>query len=319
MVVVMSSVSVVIPVYNVEEYLIECLESVVNQTYRDLEIILIDDGSTDGSSKICDSYALKDSRVSVIHQVNSGLSAARNRGIDQASSEYITFIDSDDVIALNFVETLMNQIKSENADIAECDFSDFFSELPSVDSDEIFSVKTGMQALHDLYDVSARNVTAWGKIYKTDLFSNVRYPVGKTHEDVFTTYKLFYFAKKIVQLKSRLYFYRKRSGSITASFNKNRLDILDAYCEINDFFVEHGVNDLISKNWKAGIYNCFSLNLIKSEFKKEIYDKFRYFYERYKKSAGLHNGLMFNIRSFLFNVSPSFDCFLVKTKIKLFG
>ena len=315
----MSLVSVVIPVYNVEEYLKECLDSVVNQTYGDLEILLVDDGSTDGSSKICDSYAARDSRITVVHQVNSGLSAARNRGIDLASSKYITFIDSDDVIALNFIELLMNKIESENADIAECDFLDFSSDVPSADLNDFSTLKTGMQSLHDLYDISARNVTAWGKIYKIELFSNVRYPVGKTHEDVFTTYKLFYFAKKIVQLKSRLYFYRKRSGSITASFNKKRLDILDAYCEINDFFVEHGVNDLISKNWKAGIYNCFSLNLIKSEFKKEIYDKFRYFYERYKKSAGLHNGLMFNIRSFLFNVSPSFDCFLVKTKIKLFG
>lgn len=315
----MSSVSVVIPVYNVEEYLKECLDSVVNQTYGDLEILLVDDGSTDGSSKICDSYAARDSRITVVHQANAGLSAARNKGIDLASSKYITFIDSDDVIALNFIELLMNKIESENADIAECDFLDFFSDLPSFDSDETFSLKTGMQSLHDLYDISARNVTAWGKIYKTELFSSVRYPVGKTHEDVFTTYKLFYFAKKVVQLKSRLYYYRKRSGSITASFNRKRLDILDAYCEINDFFVEHGVDDLIGKNWKAGIYNCFSLNLIKSEYKKEIYDKFKFFYGEYKKSSGSKGSMMFDIRSALFNISPDFDCFLVRVKNKLLG
>lgn len=315
---IMPSVSIIIPVYNVKEYLSECLESVINQTYRNLEILLVDDGSTDGSSEICDAYAVKDNRIKVIHKTNGGLSDARNKGIELASSEYISFLDSDDVLSLDFFNIMVSYVINENADIVECDYFEFIDTIHHNNFDATVKIKTGMQALYDLYRVTSKNIIAWGKIYRKKLFDEIRYPVGKYHEDVFTTYKLFYFAEKVVHLNMPLYYYRKRKGSITSVFCKKRLDILEACYESNEFFLNHNIDSLIKDNWKMGIGYCFDLNLFDSEYKKDIYNHFKYFYRQYKKIQKPKYGFIFEFRTFIFNISPSFDCFLVRIYKKFF-
>ena len=225
----LNKVSVIIPVYNVEAYIRDCVESVVNQTYCNLEIILVDDGSTDQSGKICDKLKETDKRIFVIHKANGGLSDARNAGIDAATGKYITFIDSDDFVAVNYVEYLLGLIKEYNADISVCEYKETFSrniEEYKIEKDEkrIFDGKEG--TLNLLYQKNFTS-SACAKMYKTELFSDVRFPKGKLHEDVAVMYLLFMNSKRISKGEEVLYFYYQRKGSIVNSeFNSRRMDYL---------------------------------------------------------------------------------------------
>lgn len=215
-------VSIIIPIYNVEQYVRECLESVMNQTYKKIEIILIDDGSTDRSGEIADNFALKDNRIKVIHKKNGGLSDARNAGIRAATGEYIMFLDSDDYAADDFVESALRAAIDNRADIVCFRFTSV------TDSGEAISLSTKKEvdnlteyantdAIQDIFTLGGTlKVNAWNKIYKRSLFSsnNIEYPVGRIYEDNQTTYKLMYFAKKIIFLDKSLLFYRQRPGSI---------------------------------------------------------------------------------------------------------
>lgn len=184
-------VSVVVPIYNVENYLEECIESILNQTYSNIEVILIDDGSTDGSGALCDEYKKKDKRIYVLHKKNGGLSDARNMGIDNAKGEYITFVDSDDIIARDMIEYLLCLLNTYKADMAvcQCDYVDENSKLIKNISNVKKTCVSGIEeCLKTLLVDSGLNTVAWGKIYKTDYFKNVRYPIGKYHEDIYTTW-----------------------------------------------------------------------------------------------------------------------------------
>lgn len=256
-------ISVIVPVYQVEKYVVNCIESICNQTYTNLEIILVDDGSKDKSGQICDSYSKKDSRIQVIHKINGGLSDARNYGIDRATGEYICFIDSDDMIAQNYIEKLFNLLKKENADIAICDYQEVYSK------DEIKVGKeakkicnfSSYEAIKELYNDNdnVKMVVTWNKLYKTALFSQIRFPVGKLHEDEFTTYKLFYNAKKIVVTNEKLYYYVKRDGSIMRQkYYLKRLDILNAYEERMNFFKEHHEEELYKLTFQ---HYCYTINV----------------------------------------------------------
>ena len=210
-------VSIIIPVYNAEKYLEECLESVVNQTYHNLEIILIDDGSTDKSGKICDEYAQKDSRIKVIHKQNEGISQARNIGIEMAKGEYIQFVDSDDYVDLDLVETAYSLARKNEADIV-C-FSHYTvkeSENEIIqESEDILKVLSPMEALKELLlDRKIRNFP-WEKLWKRKLFDGIVFPVGKPYEDIATCGKMFEKANKVVYYGCPKYYYRLRKGSIS--------------------------------------------------------------------------------------------------------
>ena len=216
----MDLVSVIVPVFNVENYVIRCIESLLVQSYEKLEIILIDDGSTDDSGKICDKYALADSRIVVIHQNNQGLSAARNIGISIMRGEYVSFVDSDDYVSPNYIESLYHVLDNEKADISICLGKKFYDD-EKIDSEKIdfsqniiFSSKSALESM--LYRKEV-NSYAWGKLYKSELFKQVRFPVGKLFEDVFTIYKVYDKADKIAFNPVRLYYYYQRSGSIVNS------------------------------------------------------------------------------------------------------
>ena len=235
-------VSVVVPVYNVEKYLSRCIDSISRQSYSNLQIILVDDGSKDNSSVICDEYSKKDTRISVIHKTNGGLSDARNVGIDNAKGDYICFIDSDDFVRETYVEDLLNAILKYNSDIAVCLFekgnSDKFNDVvENNQQNEI--VLNNIGALNKLYDevLNVNMVVAWNKLYSKNLFYKIRFPVGKIHEDEFTTPKLLFEADKIVVINKKDYYYFQSPNSIMRSeFKINRLDALEAFEERINLF-----------------------------------------------------------------------------------
>lgn len=213
-------ISVIIPVYKVEQYLRQCVDSVVGQTHSHLEILLIDDGSPDTSGAICEDYALRDPRVRVIHQENQGLSAARNTGLDVATGEYVAFVDSDDWVEPDMLEALLHGLLEHGADIAGCapipEVEDGIAvRFPSLRSDATALLLNREEALKELLrDQRLRNFS-WSYLYRAALFQDVRFPHGKRFEDVHTTYRLFMKARAVVALPIAKYHYRIRKGSIT--------------------------------------------------------------------------------------------------------
>lgn len=207
-------VSVIVPVYNVKPYLRKCLDSVVGQTYRNLEILIVDDGSTDGSGSICDEYTSDDNRVRVIHQINKGLSEARNSGIDIATGEYILFVDGDDWIEPSTVECLLQACVENEADVSCCghykEFVDrttaqpLVTELKIYEGDEI--VISAMKGSFAHY--------AWEKLWKRELFDTCRFPPGMQFEDIATTWKVFLRCHKVVCIPDVLFHYIYRKDSI---------------------------------------------------------------------------------------------------------
>lgn len=216
-------VSIVVPIYNVEEYLQECVDSICAQTYKNMEIILVDDGSTDGSPDICDTYKKKDSRICVIHKENGGLSDARNCGLNVATGEYVAFIDSDDYIDETFVENLLLAAEENDAEIAVCSYRRVYDKpIQKYGSiNYTIEVVSGTSFLESLYSGKHNDMgfVAWNKLYKKTLFTNYQivYPKGRTYEDTFTTYKLLYYTKKVALVNYPQYSYRIRPGSIMQS------------------------------------------------------------------------------------------------------
>lgn len=239
-------ISVIIPVYNVKPFLARCLDSVINQTYSHLEIILIDDGSTDGSGELCDQLSQSDTRIRVIHQLNQGLSAARNSGIDSAKGEYLTFVDSDDTISLDMIEILYNLCSEHQTALSMCSFCEVFpNPTQNVDFAEYWKgshaspvIFSTANCLKSMLLEEGFTVSAWGKLYQRQLFEQIRYPVGCLHEDVGTTYRLILQCPQIAFLPSPKYHYYQNPKSITKQkFCKDKLslvDFTDEMCEMID-------------------------------------------------------------------------------------
>lgn len=244
----MSKVSIIVPIYNVEQYLPKCIESLLEQTLQEIEIILVDDGATDRSSEICDIYALKDHRIKVIHKINGGLSDARNVGIEVAQGEYITFLDSDDWVEPNLYEYLYSLAKKEDADIAQCDYIEVYAEDIQIDFRQHIkeTIHTGAEALGLLFgEEYVKTVVVWNKLYRRILFEEIRFPKGKVHEDEFTTYKVIHKANKLVNSNIPMVYYRQREGSIMAEgFNEKRLHVIEAWEEKYLYLKQEGLEEL---------------------------------------------------------------------------
>ena len=232
-------VSVVIPIYKVEPYLRQCLDSVVGQTYQNLEIICVDDGSPDRCGEICEEYAEKDDRIRVIHRENGGLSAARNTGIDAATGEYICFIDSDDFVRETFVEYLYGLIKKYDAEIAVCPLFKLVSEQTSTMQGGAEQSMTSAEALSYIFlNPQYVGVFAWNKMYHRGLFTSIRYPEGKYYEDSGTTYRLFLASNRIAIGKEPQYYYRiARAGQITSSGGEKKLDKIEFLYQMKECFI----------------------------------------------------------------------------------
>lgn len=235
-------ISVIVAIYNIEKYIGKCIDSIKNQTFQQLEIILVDDGSTDKSGEICEQYAVSDKRIIVIHQENAGLSAARNKGIRKAKGEYITFIDGDDYIHPQMMEILYRNIKNTGASISIGNYKEVNClETIAAESLRGQAVKyTGRESCFNLYNnMSVIFTTAWGKLYSISLFNNIEYPVGKIHEDEYVTYKLLYYSPFIVYTKDILYYYVQREGSIThEKYDERKLTLLEMADQVVQFYHE---------------------------------------------------------------------------------
>lgn len=229
-------ISVIVPVYNVQNYLVNCIKSILNQTYKNIEIILVDDGSTDDSGSICDSYAKIDNRINVIHKANGGLSDARNIGIKNAQGNYITFVDSDDYIDKNYVESLYILITKYDSDIA-CSNMKKTNSLDDkiINKNEKISVYNSFNAIKEiLYQRNIDN-SAPSKLLKKELFKNIYFPVGYAFEDLDTMYKLFLQANKIVSTNFSYYLYYQREDSILHSVKDKTInDLLTIIENMND-------------------------------------------------------------------------------------
>lgn len=222
-------VSVIVPIYKVEQYLDDCVNSIVNQTYCNLEIILVDDGSPDNCGKICDQWAKQDNRIKVIHKENGGLSDARNAGLDIATGDFIAFVDSDDWIELDMYEVMLEAILDTNATMCACGIYDSYEDR-TVEHKCIPCEGTANEILPLIYQDTIFPVAAWNKLYRRILWSDFRYPVGKICEDAFTTYLLVDRSEKIVQISKPLYHYRIRANSImTSKFRPARMDEEEAW------------------------------------------------------------------------------------------
>lgn len=239
----MELISVIVPIYNVEKFLDQCVASIIGQSYFNLEIILVDDGSPDECPGKCDEWAKKDERIIVIHKKNGGLSDARNSGLRIASGEYVAFIDSDDWVAPDFFEKLYEAIKTNHAQIAASGimwiYNDHLKKDEHVYAQQIFSSE---EALETLVQGRGFYAVAWNKLYKRTLFDGIRFPVGKLHEDEFVTYKLIGKADRLVLCQNTFYYYRQREGSIMQGWSIKHLDALDAFFQRNEYLKENYPN-----------------------------------------------------------------------------
>ena len=262
----MPEISVVVPIYKVEKYLKRCIDSILNQSYKDFQLILVDDGSPDNCGQICDEYAMIDERIHVIHRENGGLSAARNSGIDwvfnNSFTEWITFIDSDDWVYEDCLKLLLEANLCNNTYISVCNSTFAYNDNTQpksitgfrITSPETFWVENQGNA-----------VVAWGKLYKTELFRDIRYPEGKIHEDEFTTHKLLFAQKAISVTNDGLYFYYQSPNSITRSkWNEKKLFAFEAYGEQIVFFRKYGYQNAYKESKKLFVFSIKNhLNQIK--------------------------------------------------------
>lgn len=235
----MDLISVIVPVYKVEEYLDKCISSIVNQTYQNLEIILIDDGSPDRSGEICDAWAEKDGRIRVIHQANVGGAAARNTGLNMARGALIAFVDSDDYIASEIYERLQTVLAETGADVAECGYMSVLDDhgIPA-ETGGLAKIYTTSDALYaNLYNSACQQII-WNKLYKKNAIGNIRFVEGKTIDDEFFTYRVIGCTNRIAVISDRMYFYRQQPDSVMhQKYTINRLDALEA-CVLRCQYIE---------------------------------------------------------------------------------
>lgn len=225
----MYKVTVIVPVYNVEKYLSECIESITAQTYKNLEIILVDDGSTDNSPVICDDYATKDNRIKVIHKQNGGVSAARNTALDVMTGDYVTFIDSDDVINIHFVEYLLDLCVSNNSEVSYCCFRSFLN-TEEINAQEIFDYKKESRSFkkdeslkHFFSEWMLSNVC--NKIFKRELFDTIRFPMATRAEDLRVMFEVMFLGVGVTGIKKiPLYYYRSNPGSAMSLLKPSNID-----------------------------------------------------------------------------------------------
>lgn len=254
-------ISVIVPVYRVEMELNACVDSILNQTYENLEIILVDDGSPDDCGAICDRYETLDARVRTIHKANGGLSDARNAGLDICKGEYVAFVDSDDIIHPRYLEFLYAY--SQGVDIVVCDFQTFYVEN-EIKEENIQDVKSEDVLVSDLLKnlwhlKYPQSVVAWNKLYKRSVWNDIRYPYGKIHEDEFVIHRILYGKDKIRFIDSKLYYYRQRANSIMSNSSKDAtatMHKMEALYDRKLFFKDNGLNEGIKEINSEILYRC---------------------------------------------------------------
>lgn len=311
-------ISIIVPVYNIENYISKCLDSLLIQTIKEIEIIVVDDGSTDSSGEICNEYSLKDNRVVVIHKKNGGLSSARNTGLEIAKGEYVGFVDGDDWIAEDMFEFLHNISITHDADISICGHFIVDGELVDpIRNDGDIKVLNHAEALSAILLDDEINSFAWDKLYKRELFIDLSYPVGRRFEDIAFTYLIFNRAKKVVQANVSKYFYVRRNGSICIQTNPlNQLHIFYGFHErylfaLNKSEVHATLPVLLKKSLDHGFNAIYNLLLLKDYPNKELYiSEFNERFALYKDVKLRDKGLSHVVKMNLILRMPSLYSFL---------
>lgn len=285
-------ISIIVPVYKVEKYLEKCIQSIINQTYNNLQIILVDDGSPDNCGKICDKYAQKDNRIEVIHKTNGGLSDARNVGISKAKGKYIGFVDSDDYIEKSMYEDLYNLMEEKQSDVCICNFYNVVG-----NNKVLKNPNNGIQEynkidiLREILVDSKIQSYAWNKLYKKELFDNIKYPVGKKYEDIGTTFYILEKCNKIIVTGTPEYYYLNRDDSIVNNVNEKTItDYIELITERYDY-IEKNLKELdqynkyyLTKTLITAYNDIVNLKNIENETRK----KFNDLYEKVKKIIECH-------------------------------
>lgn len=323
-------ISIIVPVYNVEKYVKRCVESILAQTYKEFELILVDDGSTDQSGELCDTFKTCDNRICVIHQENRGLSAARNRGLKEAGGEYITYIDSDDYVDASYLETLYQNAVTYQADVSVCDFCLVWENNKTKSkSNGRCGVKqyTGREAAREIVANNKRSmITAWGKLYHHTLRELLIYPEGKLHEDEFVTYKVLYQAKEVVECDMPLYYYLQREKSImNDGYNKRRLDKIVALKEVSGYFEEKQEMELRAYAIKRYLLNIqiawYRVKKFMPEEKtilKELKREWKTIYKQNKERIVEKCSLVDKISILVYEISPRMYCIIAEVVNRLF-
>ena len=263
----MGVISIIVPVYKVEKYLKRCVDSILEQTFRDFELILVDDGSPDQCGRICETYAEKDGRIIALHRENGGLSAARNTGLDwmfaNSESSYVTFIDSDDWIHPQYLETLLGTIEKNNAGVNQVNTIDKLDRFPA----EVMGAE-------DFFLNHEWNFNyAWGKLYRREYFRHVRYPEGKNFEDTFTTYKVLFAGKTVAFIDFPLYYYFYNIEGISHSlWNPSELVVMEGIREQIRFYEENGFSRALEKEKQLYI-NHYAYQICRIRANKEDWKK----------------------------------------------
>ena len=297
-------VSVIVPVYNVEAYLDNCINSVINQTYSNWELILVNDGSPDNCPAICDNFAIKDERIKVIHKENGGLSSARNAALEIYKGAYVTFLDSDDFWHINYLDIMIDLCLINDTDIAQCNFirgiETTFLTTKNHSSVKIFNNK-------EVFLKGFATIILCAKVYKRHLFNSLRMPIGKINEDDFTTWKTYYNSKKIAVIDRPLYYYTYNVTSIMGNVKKiPRLDFMLAYEERIKYFEE--VQDKSMENYSRQHY-CKALlltstnKMLSASQKEEISKDFISNWKKIKTASELK--LPFKILFLLYRYFPN--------------
>lgn len=319
-----SKISIIVPIYNAEKFLDKCIKSIINQTYSNLEIILVNDGSTDNSLNICKKYAGIDNRIHIIDKENGGVSSARNRGIDLASGDYIGFVDSDDFITTKMYEKLLFAISEANADIAECGY--FRTDL---NYEIIDLIPLENEELNGNYDCShsfilKKNTTdfCFNKLYKKFIFEDIRYPNFKYSEDYVLNVKAFYNCSKKVTISDCCYYYvNNLNSAVHQDFNQSKLDIIHAGEEVLKFYKDKftELNNYVYIYILENIIQLYKQLVESKVLDKEIYSRIL-LKEYRKKFSNVNNIIKLNKRYFalnLFYISPRLFYSILKIKSKV--
>lgn len=285
----MPEVSVIVPAYNAREFLEECLESIVNQSFKDIEVLVVDDGSTDGTAEIAESFCKKDSRVRLLRKENGGLSDARNYGIDRSLGKYICFVDADDCIFDYSIEVLLNGVKETNCKIS-CGLFTRKVYLKHQSQKNIkWQIIDWRTAVNKLLYQEKIDCTACAKLYKKELFDNFHFRKGLKYEDLDLTYRLIEEAQEIAFTNTVIYYYRQNPKSITGSFSTSRFDVLDVTKRIEEYMTENHPELIAAARDRRLSANFNMLGLIalndkRDEF-KDIADECYSLIKRYRWSS----------------------------------
>ncbi len=290
-------VSIIVPVYNTQDYLVKCLSSIEQQTYKNYEVIIINDGSLDKSIDICNLFC-ENKRFKVITQKNQGLSGARNKGILNANGKYIMFVDSDDYVTNNFIEEAINDIKKYNSDIVIFDY------YQDQRKQQVAVKKSGLLTKEEAMDTLIYHSFAWNKLYKKSLFSKLCFPIGKNYEDIYLIYKLIDRADRISYNSTALYFYITRETSIIKENNLSNLSALyDATCKRFNFWLKNYPK--VAKR-SQGILLLWALNYIIYD-EHQLNDKLIVSAKQNLRKYWPHNiGIRFKLEFYLYKIFPNY-------------